>query len=125
MTMKKIIADSCMVSRMQSKNTRRSIRRFTRPTISAPNAPTAPPSVGENSPANMPPITRTNSAPTPQISRSRASRAGHAVRAPAGPIAGRRRIHRCIAIMYRAIDTMPGTMPAANSFPTDVSVRKP
>src|SRR5690554_3141536 len=100
----------------------RSVRFLVTRTISsAPNAPTAPASVGVNQPAAMPPITRANRKTTSITPVNARSFLPQDTFGPGGPRCGRRQ-HSRSTVATSATPTMnPGRTAAVNSWVIDCS----
>ena len=89
-------------------------------------APTAPASVGVNHPSSRPPmeirnVTITSKSPLPRASK----RSFQDDFGPTGPSDGFLFTRILMVSIYRTIRSMPGTMPAINSFPMDCSEEIP
>ena len=109
---------------------RHSVPQVSRPRISAnisvPKAPMPAASVAVKTPPYMPPITSVNSAATAHTSRSALRRSAKLARScTVGARAGLCQVTIAMVKMNITVSRMPGSTPARNSLPIDVSVRKP
>ena len=123
MMMNRMMVVTWTVSSTLSTNDDHDSRRVTLPISADPAAPMAAPSVGEKKPRKMPPITNANSTMTPHTEPRLRIRSDHDARAARGPYSGLNHIQTAMAAIYRADAIRPGTTPAANNLPIEVSVR--